>query len=135
MDIKCKYDEWEGYEVVSFNVNHIFDCSPSDEDSHFSNNLYQSIIKGGLTNPLILVPTSPKDLERILSNTSHNLTIPFEKSIIFALFGGSSRLSVLRDMGVEFVDCILLPYNGFSHVQKLQRLQRRSHKELYGRIN
>lgn len=128
----CKFDNWEGFDVVSVKISHIHDSSPAT-DSDFCQELAKSIEAEGLTNPLILVPSSPKELHKVLNRLNGNLDFPTNKATIFALFGGSSRLKVLKELGYTYVDCILLPFNDFSQVQRLQRRQRISYSNLYGR--
>jgi hypothetical protein len=136
--LKCKFEEWEGMQVVEMPLDALFVTVQVALPVIDYAGVMNDIKKNGMKMPIQVVHCTAQEL-RVQKQHYKNqmLDIPkdyHDSDIMYAVWGGSNRVDIARKLEYNIVDCVIYPMdleNKFKVARDAQSIQRKGFEHLY----
>jgi len=141
--LECNFHglEWNGYKVVPLRVDELWASVPR-ADKHRGKDFYkrveEDVAKNGLHFPLLVVDAKRGDLVKQKKRYTNKICeLPFDPKLDdlnvrqYTVWGGSNRWHVAKNLGYEYVDCVIIPNADFDKSRRMQALHRAPYKKQF----
>ena len=141
--LKSRYHgkSWNDKEVITLPIDELWASVPK-ADKHKGKAFYQPVLEdikeNGLHFPLLIVEATHKQLIAEKVRYKHKMVeLPFNAKNtdldkkIYVVWGGSNRVRIAKELGYEYVDCVLYSDGSFDEARSHQKLHREPYKGKY----
>jgi len=124
--LECNYNKWGGKEVVPIPLKDLRYGTTAPENEEFYINLKNDIEKDCMHDPIIVVPTTKAQLNRmshseILSSIENNPIDWGSGSLANIVITGNNRMLIADELGYDSIDCVLTTPDDYVEVARIRK--------------